>query len=112
MKIDVSKFSDHYHVRLLGKADIEEIFVLCSKNSLYYQYCPPFVTRQSIANDMRALPPHKEALDKYYVGYYKAERLIAVMDFIMAYPDDKTAFIGFFMTEASVQKRRSGKRYH
>ena len=25
------------------------------------------------------------------------------MDFIMAYPDEKTAFIGFFMTETSIQ---------
>ena len=32
--------------------------------------------------------------DKYYIGYYKGKELIAIMDFIMAYPDEKTAFIG------------------
>ena len=30
------------------------------------------------------------------------------MDFIMAYPDEKTAFIGFFMTDVSVQNAGVG----
>ena len=38
----------------------------------------------------------------------KAQELIAVMDFIMAYPDEKTAFIGFFMTAASIQNAGIG----
>lgn len=32
------------------------------------------------------------------------------MDFIMAYPDEKTAFIGFFMTEVSVQNTGIGSK--
>lgn len=66
------------------------------------------MTEQSILDDMNALPPNKEICDKYYVGYYKGEELIAVMDFIMAYPDEKTAFIGFFMTAASIQNTGIG----
>lgn len=38
----------------------------------------------------------------------KAQELIAVMDFIMAYPDKKTAFIGFFMTAVSIQNMGIG----
>ena len=38
---------------------------------------------------MKALPPNKEAFDKYYLGYYDGEKLIAVMDFILGYPDKK-----------------------
>lgn len=110
MDVDVSFFSDCYNVRLMDESDIADIFSLCSKNSLYYQYCPPFVTERSIADDMKALPPNKEAFDKYYLGYYNEEILIAVMDFIMAYPDEKTAFIGFFMTEVSVQNAGIGSR--
>lgn len=59
---------------------------------------------------MKALPPNKEMCDKYYVGYCKGKELIAVMDFIMAYPDEKTAFIGFFMTAASVQNAGIGTK--
>ena len=44
--MDISLFSHDYTVRRLGKADVADIYFLCSKNSLYYQYCPPFVTEQ------------------------------------------------------------------
>ena len=108
MNIDITGFSDAYKVRRLEKADISDIYSLCSKNVLYYKYCPPFVTEQSIINDMKALPPGKEANDKYYVGYYDADKLIAVMDLIMACPDEHTAFIGFFMTDVSVQNKGIG----
>lgn len=106
--MNILLFSNDYTVRRLGKADVADIYSLCSKNSLYYQYCPPFVTEQSILDDMKALPPNKEMCDKYYIGYYKGEELIAVMDFIMAYPDEKTGFIGFFMTAVSIQNTGIG----
>ena len=79
--------------------------MLCRQNDLYYQYCPPFVTEDSIRKDMAALPPGKTANDKYYVGYFDEHRLVAVMGFIMGYPDKGTSFIGFFMTDASIQNR-------
>ncbi len=106
--MNISFFSNQYMVRRMNKADVADIYLLCSKNSLYYRYCPPFVTKQSILDDMNALPPNKEMADKYYIGYYKEEELIAVMDFIMAYPDKKTAFIGFFMTALSIQNMGIG----
>ncbi len=106
--MDVSLFSNRYFVRPMAADDIGEIYQLCRNNVLYYQYCPPFVTEQSIADDMKALPPKKEAFDKYYLGYYDGEKLIAVMDFILGYPDPKTAFIGFFMTDVSVQRMGGG----
>lgn len=108
--MDISLFSNDYYVRRMDKSDIKNIYLLCSKNSLFYRYCPPFVTEQSILDDMKALPPNKEVSDKYYVGYYKGEELIAVMDLIMAYPDEKTAFIGFFMTAVSIQNTGIGSR--
>ena len=106
--MDVSLFSSRYSVRHLDQRDVPDILALCRENTLFYQHCPPFVTAQKILDDMKALPPRKEMRDKHYIGYYDANRLIAVMDFIMAYPDDKAAFIGFFMTEVSVQNTGLG----
>lgn len=106
MKVEL--FSDRYAVRTLINEDIEEIYELLSKNVLYYEYCPPFVTRQGILDDMRALPPDKTIEDKYYVGFYKNEKLIAVMDLIDNYPDKDIAYIGFFMTDVSMQNKGLG----
>lgn len=59
---------------------------------------------------MKVCPPGKTSDDKFYVGYYDNGRLIAVLDLILAYPDVKTAFIGFFMTDVSVQNKGIGSR--
>ena len=106
--MDVSLLSDRYLVQMMGESDVERIYELCRKNSLYYQYCPPFVSEESIISDMKALPPNKDMWDKYYVGYFDGERLIAVMDLIMGFPDETTAFIGFFMTDAAIQNTGIG----
>ncbi len=106
--MDVSLFSNHYFVRCMTEKDIAEIYALCRNNALYYKHCPPFVTEQSIADDIKALPPKKDYSDKYYIGYYDEDKLIAVMDFINKFPNDKTAFIGFFMTDISVQNKGVG----
>ncbi len=107
-RIDAALFSRRYHVRELTGEDTAAILSLCSGNRLFYRYCPPFVSEQSIREAMQALPPHKTPADKYYLGYFDGEKLIAVMDFIMAYPDEETAFIGFFMTDVSVQNAGTG----
>ncbi|SFQ49630.1 hypothetical protein SAMN02910358_02466 [Lachnospiraceae bacterium XBB1006] len=97
--------SDKYEVRKLSESDIPDIFALCKENTLYYQYCPPFVTQDSIREDMNVLPPGKQMEDKHYIGFFDHNKLIAIMDLIERFPDEKTAFIGFFMTNVLIQKR-------
>ncbi|MEY8516649.1 GNAT family protein [Lachnospiraceae bacterium 29-84] len=101
--MDVTKLSDHYSVRKLSPADAGDIYRLCSKNKIFYQFHPPFATKESILEDMEALPPHKDYKDKYYVGFFKGHSLLAVLDLILDYPKEKTAYIGFFMMEAAFQ---------
>lgn len=102
--MEVSLISTRYSVRRLTAEDVPAVFSLCSKNEQYYRYCPPFVTERSIMEDMKALPPKKGPEDKYYVGFFDGGELVAVLDLIVSFPNDRTAFIGFFMLE----KRLSG----
>ena len=108
--MEVEKFSRNYNVRLLKYEDADEVFELCKKNELYYKHCPPMATKESILEDMKALPPGKSMEDKYYIGYFDENKLIAIMDFIDSYPEEKTAFIGFFMTDSSIQNRGIGTK--
>lgn len=101
--MDITALSARYRVRRLTPDDVSLVYALCRENTLYYQYCPPFVTEEGIIGDMAALPPRKTLSDKYYVGYFDGEKLVAVMDLIVSFPDESTAFIGFFMTDVSVQ---------
>ena len=102
------KFSAIYKVRKLNVDDVNQIYDLCRQNSLYYEYCPPMVSRESIKEDLVALPPNISINQKYFVGFYDSEKLIAVMDVIDGYPEKAIAFVGFFMTDISVQNKGLG----
>ena len=108
MNFQIENLSKNYVVRKLIDADVPAVYALCKENPLYYQYCPPFVTEDSIRVDMVALPPRKTVEDKYYLGFYEGDRLIAVMDLILGFPKEETAFVGFFMVSKAVQGKGLG----
>ncbi len=100
--------SSVYTVRPIEETDIQTVYALARKNPLFYQHCPPFVTKSSLLADMKALPPNKTLRDKYYLGFWKDGELIAVVDLILAFPNDQTAFIGFFMVNRAFQGKGIG----
>ena len=101
--MDISLLSADYTIRQLTPADVDTVYHLCAENTLFYQYHPPFATRENIINDMSALPPGKEMKDKFYLGFFSGDILVAVMDLILNYPEEKTAYIGFFMMKKEMQ---------
>lgn len=106
--LDIKLLSTKFAVRRIADADIPDVFALCKGNPLYYQFYPPFVTTESIERDRTALPPGKTKDDKYYLGFYSDDHLIAVMDLIDGYPDPKSVYIGFFMMDRQWQGKNIG----
>lgn len=106
--MNLSELSSQYTVRKLTMDDVDCIYRLCAEHPLYYQHCPPFVTKEGIRNDMKALPPRTAYDDKFYIGFFSNGTLIAVMDLILNYPDPHTAFIGFFMMSRAEQGKGIG----
>lgn len=108
--LNIKSLSDAFTVRKLDSSDSDLIYSLCADNLIFYRYHPPFVTRESILQDMVALPPGKDISDKFYVGFFDAEALVAVLDLILDYPEKGTDFIGFFMMNANLQGRGAGSK--
>jgi len=125
--LNISNFSTCFYVRRLTENDIPEIFTVMQGNPLFYEFCGKTCTEEDILNDMKALPPQKTMEDKYYVGFFeksdenytsaknnmteiheKKPVLVAVLDLIDGYPDEKTAFIGFFMMNKMFQGKNIG----
>lgn len=102
-RLQTNAFSAAYDVRLLDEMDIPAIAALCSGNAQFYAYCGQPFSAETIRSDLHITPPGKEADDKYYAGFFDGRRLCAVLDLIDGYPDDQTAFIGFFMMEKTLQ---------
>ena len=98
--MDIRLLSKSFFVRRLGLDDVDIIYDISCKNEIFYEYHPPFVTKQSITEDMEALPPNKSYDDKYYIGFFENNTLVANMDLILDYPTEKIAFIGVTTPEA------------
>ena len=79
--MNIQALSKVYKVSIIKESDVPAVYELCLVNPQYYEYCPPAVSKESIR---------------------------AVMDLILKYPDKKTAFIGSFMMNASMQGKEVG----
>ena len=108
--MNINRLSKHYRTRKLTESDTDIIFDLCKDNKTYYRYHPPFVTKQSIIDDLKALPPDKTCEDKYFIGFFEYEALVGLIDLITAYPDDETVFNGFFMLNIKYQHKGIASR--
>ena len=108
--MNISELSAIFTVKYLDEQDIPQIMELCKGNPQYYEHCPPEVSEESIRKDMHALPPKKTKDDKHYFGFFEGDSLVAVMDLIEKYPNENTAFIGFFMMNKEYQGKGVGSR--
>lgn len=105
---DINKFSNQYSVRFLKENDIDLVIDICNGNPLFYEYTIARPTKENLLEDMRLTPPGIDLKDKYYVGYFDNETLVAVLDLIDGWPSKKVAYIGFFMMNHSYQGKNIG----
>ncbi len=101
--IETGKLSRRYAVRKLGDEDADAILSLCRENTQFYRYCEAEPTKEQVLRDLHLTPPDTPLSDKYYVGFYEGETLVAVLDIVDGYPEPAYAFIGFFMMKRSMQ---------
>lgn len=81
---------------------------MCQGNKLYYRYCQAELSREQILSDLYIRPEGLREDDKYYLGFFKDEVLVAVLDILDGYPDEETCFIGFFMVNILFQGQGIG----
>ena len=110
LHIDLSNICPPYTVRRLDNNDIQTVYDLCKGNTLYYRYCGKDITPDLIRDDLAVLPPNTTPEQKFYVGFFDDGELVAVMDLVCGYPTYETAFVGFFMMNASKQGTGVGSK--
>ena len=108
--IRIQSFSNDYIVRRLSDDDIPAVVSVCLGNPQYYAWTSFHPDGDQIREDLASCPPGKSLKDKYYCGFFRDRELTAVIDVIDGYPDEKTAFIGFFMMKKNRQGKGEGTR--
>ena len=106
----IEELSQSYSCRQLTEADIPNVLALYESNPFYFQHCPPEPSLESVREDMQCLPDGKSESDKFFLGFWHDQDLVAVLDFVLAYPDEKTVFIGLFMVNQTYQGKGLGSQ--
>ena len=106
--MEAKHLSSRYYIRDLFPVDADTIYEVLKNNTIFYKYHPPMVTVESILEDMEALPPNKGYEDKHYIGFFREDTLVAVMDLIEHYPQHGTALLGFFAMNSNLQGQGIG----
>ena len=108
--MEIKNLSQTFNVKKLTESNIDDMLALCEKNTFFFEYCPPAPTKKSLLEDLSALPPNKTLEDKFFVGFYDKNKLVAICDLISGYPHAQTAFIGLFMLDKALQGQGLGTK--
>ena len=107
--LDIKRLSGCFEVRRLEESDCDAVLGLQKGNALFYRYSGGEApSRERLIRDLNLTPPGVAKADKYYVGFFDAEGLAAVMDLVDGYPEKNIAYIGFFMMDSRLQGRHIG----
>ena len=109
--LNIQALATDYDVHRISEEDISDVYRLCKANTKYYEYMRTVPTVESLTDVISNLPDGKDdENDKFFVGFYEGDRLIAIMDLITGYPENDDAFIGWFMVDAELQGQGIGSR--
>lgn len=106
----IENLSSDYFVKQFTEEDIPEIYELAKKNETYYKYMKTKPTYENLKDVITSLPPNKTLEDKFFLGFYYNDQLIAILDLILKYPNENTAFIGWFMMNKKFQHKGIGTK--
>ena len=108
--LDIKAFSTDYEVRRISEADISDVYNLCRLNRRYYRNIHERPSKKQLTEVISEVPEGTEANQKHFIGFYKGDDLIAILNLITSYPTEHDAFIGWFMVDADSQRMGIGSQ--
>ena len=108
MELSFQDISAQYQVRRLTEEDLPELLALAKDNPTYYRYMGEEPTLEGLRGDLTKLPPRTTSEDKYFLGYFRDGRLWGALDLILHFPNQETAFVGWFILRKDIQGQGVG----
>ena len=106
--LNLDTLSTTYKIKKISEEDISDVYNLCKANTKYYEYAKTEPTKRNLTEVISQLPVGTGPENKYFVGFYDNDKLIAILDLITKYPNVDNAFIGWFMVDVHLQRKGLG----
>lgn len=89
---------------------VEELAALYQENPQYFEAMGQEVPTENLWEDLVAVPEGASSENKCFIGFWDGPKLVAVLELLLDYPAENTAYVGLFMMSASRQRTGEGSR--
>lgn len=101
-----------YRIVPINESNIEDAFMLMKTNTYFYSRTQLHeLTLEECIDDITSLPPNTKLQQKFFMGIYLGESLIAVFDYVEGYPCNNIVYVGFFMLRMDIHGKGLGKYF-
>ncbi len=108
---DLRKGLFAYNVVRIDENNIEDAFKLMQSNTYFYSRTQSHIlTLEECKEDITALPPNTDLEQKFFMGIYIKDELIAILDYVEGYPHKNVVYLGFFMLHMDKHKKGIGRQ--
>lgn len=92
-----------YQVRRLTEEDGDEIFALQRRHPKYHAlFLNHKVKKADVLSDLTSIPEGVLPENKFYLGMYDVDNLVAIADVVLNFPTSQTAWLGLIMVDYDV----------
>ena len=103
-KFPIESLSSDYNVKRIDETDISAVINLIRGNRKYYRQLGIKHAMRNLTDIVSGLPEDCPKDNVNLVGFYdKDNKLIAILDFIVGYPNKNEAFVDWFVVDAEKQ---------
>lgn len=106
--ISASALSQEYYSRILDTKDAAKILKLMKSNPQFFDDVKSEPSLRLIQADLVRTPSFAGLNQKFYVGFFKNEELIAIADILLDYPEKQTVWIELIMVDGYEQNNGVG----
>lgn len=107
----LKKYLLEYEIKQIKKENSKFLLELYLSNPYYINISQDHIPDlKEMIDSITELPNHKQLKDKNYFYIIKNNEVIAAIDFIHGYPEDKTGYIGLFMVNGNDHKKGIGSK--
>ncbi len=101
-----------YNIVPINESNIDEAFMLMKSNKYFYSRTLFHeLTIEECIEDITYIPPNTNLQQKFYVGIYREDSMIALLDYLEGYPSKNIVYIGFFILNADQHGKGLGRYF-
>ncbi len=109
--LNIAAFSSDYTVKPIRESGISDVYRLYRRNRQYYRSRNIRPSLFGLTDVVTDPSENTGAGDRLFVGFYDPDHVLtAILNLTLHYPEEKSAFIGWFMVDAEKHRRGIGSQ--